>query len=183
MRAAIDRLVFDLRSLASTQAPVGEAVPPAGFAELARHHRLIMAVEAAHYHGLRLAARPDDYPPRIRELIQEGLAASAVEYREARLYRDSLEIQVDDPALWSGHYLTPATTGAAPGVATTGDPVFNVPWSYTGLPTVSFPIAFSPDGLPLAVQLAGKTDHDRWLLAAAAWVERMAGFEARPLPL
>ena len=39
---------------------------------------------------------------------------------------------------------------------TTGDPVFNSPWSFTGLPTASFPIAFSPDGLPLSLQLVGR---------------------------
>ena len=41
------------------------------------------------------------------------------------------------------HYLgnlvlmCPATTGPAPLAHTTGDPAFNSPWSYTGLPTIS----------------------------------------------
>lgn len=181
--AATDRLADDLRSLAATQASVEEAVPPAGFATLPRYHRLIMAVEAAKFHGSRLARHPEDYPPRIRQLIEEGLTAAAVEYREARLDRDSLDGQMSDPALWSGYYLTPAATGPAPDISTTGDPSFNVPWSYTGLPAVSFPIAHTQDGLPLSVQLVGRNDHDRWLLAAAAWVERVVRFEPRPLPL
>jgi Asp-tRNA(Asn)/Glu-tRNA(Gln) amidotransferase A subunit family amidase len=183
MRSAIDRLVLDLRSLSSTQALVTDVVPPAGFSSLPRHHRTMMAVEAATYHVERLAAHPDDYPPRIRELIEEGQTTSATRYREASLERDGLEIQMDDPAVWSGHYVTPATTGPAPDASTTGNPVFNSPWSFTGLPTVSFPIARGADGLPLAVQLVGKSEHDGWLLAAAAWVEQVVGFERRLPPV
>ena len=51
--------------------------------------------------------------------------------------------------------ITPATVSTAPDPSTTGDPAFNSPWSYTGLPTVSFPIGLAPDGLPVAVQLVG----------------------------
>src|SRR5207253_10031130 len=35
--------------------------------------------------------------------------------------------------------MAPATTGPAPLAATTGDPLFNSPWSYTGLPSLSLP--------------------------------------------
>ena len=52
-------------------------------------------------------------------------------------------------------WITPATVGTAPDPSTTGDPAFNSPWSYTGLPTVSFPIGLAPDGLPVAIQLIG----------------------------
>src|SRR5207248_6326962 len=60
MLAAIDRLVYDLRTLSSTQARVEDAVPPAAFAQVQRNHRIIMAVEAAKFHGSRLARHPDD---------------------------------------------------------------------------------------------------------------------------
>ena len=75
--------------------------------------------------------------------------------------------------------LTPATTGLAPDAATTGDPAFNSPWSYTGLPTVSLPCAWTADGLPLALQLVGKRWSEDRLLSYAAWCERAIGFEAR----
>jgi aspartyl-tRNA(Asn)/glutamyl-tRNA(Gln) amidotransferase subunit A len=79
--------------------------------------------------------------------------------------------------------LTPAATGPAPDVSTTGDPAFNSPWSYTGLPTVSLPFAWSPDGLPLSIQLIGWRRGEARLLGDAAWCERAIGFEPRPLPL
>jgi aspartyl-tRNA(Asn)/glutamyl-tRNA(Gln) amidotransferase subunit A len=67
--------------------------------------------------------------------------------------------------------VTPAAIGPAPGPETTGDPVFNAPWSLFGLPTVSFPVGLSPEGLPLAVQLIGRRDREGELFDAALWCE------------
>jgi aspartyl-tRNA(Asn)/glutamyl-tRNA(Gln) amidotransferase subunit A len=80
--------------------------------------------------------------------------------------------------------LCPATTGPAPGVATTGDPAFNSPWSYTGLPVVSFPVGLSEEGLPLAIQLVGKNDlYEEKLFQAAAWCENILAGRMPELPL
>jgi aspartyl-tRNA(Asn)/glutamyl-tRNA(Gln) amidotransferase subunit A len=160
-------------------------VPPAGFAELPKWHRLIMAVEAALVHGERLRRHPDDYPPRICALVEEGLAASAVDFRTARLHRDDLEEQVQATLFrrsGTSVFVTPAAPGVAPTPETTGDPAMNFPWSYLGLPTVSVPIAWA-DGLPLAAQLAGARDNEANLLAVAACFEAAVAFEPRPLPL
>ena len=50
---------------------------------------------------------------------------------------------------------------------------FNSPWSYTGLPTVSFPIALSADGLPLAMQLVGPARAEPELFRVAQWSEEV----------
>ena len=78
--------------------------------------------------------------------------------------------------------LTPAATGPAPDAATTGDPLFNSPWSFTGLPTVCFP-AGRADGLPLGIQLVGAPWSESGLLATAAWCESVLGFEVGEPPL
>jgi aspartyl-tRNA(Asn)/glutamyl-tRNA(Gln) amidotransferase subunit A len=152
-------------------ATVVDVALPAAFAEVLPRHRTIMAVESAAYHQTRLRRHPDDYPPRIRELIEEGLAYPAPEYARCRehqvqLRRDMLGCLADVDIL-----LTPATTGPAPAAATTGDPACNSPWSYVGFPTVCFLAGWSDDGLPLAVQLAGQPWSEGPLLAASAWCE------------
>jgi aspartyl-tRNA(Asn)/glutamyl-tRNA(Gln) amidotransferase subunit A len=68
--------------------------------------------------------------------------------------------------------ITPATLGPAPDTSTTGNPAFNSPWSFTGLPTVSLPIVVTQDGLPLAVQLTGRFLHDEELLRIAHWCQQ-----------
>ena len=50
-------------------------------------------------------------------------------------------------------YMMPAAIGPAPDTSTTGDPIFNSPWTFLDFPAVSLPVGLSDDGLPLAVQL------------------------------
>ncbi|HUR55493.1 MAG TPA: amidase [Gemmataceae bacterium] len=158
-------------------------LPPA-FGDVHPHHHNVMAVEAAGHHGERMRRYPDDYPPRARSLIEHGQSVSAPEYATTLEHFRSLreEIESSFVEVWRVFCL-PATSGPAPTAETTGDPAFNAPWSYVGLPTVSLPFAWTENGLPLAVQLTG----DRWceddLLAVAAMLEETIGFERRPLPL
>ena len=56
---------------AAADAVVKEVALPAGFAEVLARHRTVMAVEAAAFHGPRLRRHPQDYEPKIRQLLQE----------------------------------------------------------------------------------------------------------------
>jgi aspartyl-tRNA(Asn)/glutamyl-tRNA(Gln) amidotransferase subunit A len=143
-----------------------------------------MAVEAAAHHADRARRRPDDYPPRVRALLDEGLATPAPEYAACREHQRALRremVRLFDGPLAAG--LTPAATGPAPAAATTGDPGMNSPWSYVGLPTVSVPAGWSADGLPLAVQLVGGSGGLARVLAVAAMCEARVGFESKLPPV
>ena len=69
---------------------------------------------------------------------------------------------------------TPAAPGPAPeGLASTGDPRLNTPWTALGVPAISVPMP-AGGGLPLGLQLvaaAGADSADSALLAIAAEVE------------
>lgn len=146
---------------------------PAGFEQVTKQHRMIMAVEAAEFHEQRLEMEPDYFAPRIRELVEEGLAARAVDYVRAKAYQQSATREL--AALLAGEFemlACPAARGVAPDRSTTGDPVLNSPWSLAGLPTVSIPLALSPESLPLSIQLVGRHDGDFELIQAALWCER-----------
>jgi Asp-tRNA(Asn)/Glu-tRNA(Gln) amidotransferase A subunit family amidase len=148
---------------------------PAEFAEVLVRHRTVMAVEGAVFHGERIRRHPEDYLPNITQLLEEGLACSATEYAMCKQHQQKLRTSADH---WFDHVdvlLTPATTSQAPDRATTGDPAFNSPWSYTGLPTVSLPAGRSSDGLPMSIQLVGPPLGERNLLRAAAWCEKALG--------
>jgi aspartyl-tRNA(Asn)/glutamyl-tRNA(Gln) amidotransferase subunit A len=138
-----------------------------------RHHLTIMASEAAVIHGERLARRPDEYPPGIRGLIEKGLRSSAVDLMAAERHRDLLHEQsvAMFPDGWQVAAV-PATTGAAPDAATTGDFAPQGVWSYLGLPVVSLPFATDADGMPLAVQLVGWEWCEDSVLRTAAQLER-----------
>jgi aspartyl-tRNA(Asn)/glutamyl-tRNA(Gln) amidotransferase subunit A len=136
-------------------------------------------VEAAVYHEPRLKKHPEDYDPWIRQLLEEGLACSAVAYGRAKERQRLLREEILSCLDGVDALLVPATVGPAPPASSTGDPAFNSPWSFTGLPAVSFPSGWTPDGLPLAVQLVGLPWNEAELFAAAAWCEEQLKVERR----
>jgi aspartyl-tRNA(Asn)/glutamyl-tRNA(Gln) amidotransferase subunit A len=158
--------------------------PPEGFADVEAAHRTVMATEAGAYHEQRINEHPEDYPPNISGLIREGLSRSGVEYVRAMQlaahFRTALLAAIGETD-WT--YLTPATTSPAPTPETTGDPVFNSPWSLFGMPTVSLPAGWSIEGLPIGLQLVGAPHADDELLRRALWCEQTIRFEPRPVPL
>ncbi|MGZ3431662.1 MAG: amidase [Isosphaeraceae bacterium] len=141
------------------------------FEPMLRDHRVIMAAEAAAAHRELGDAKPPAYPPRIAELLREGDAIRDLDYLQACGHLSKHRLVMDEWLKRVDALVTPATLGAAPDPSTTGDPVFNSPWSLLGLPTVSFPIGLSADGLPLAVQLIGRARFDLHLLRTAQWCE------------
>jgi aspartyl-tRNA(Asn)/glutamyl-tRNA(Gln) amidotransferase subunit A len=161
---------------------VRSVMPPAGFESVLADHHCVMATEAAAYHGPRFARHPEDYPPKITELIRTGLNTPAPVYQRALAHQaESMESHQDLGSPYP--LLTPATVDVPRDLSSTGDPAFNSPWSFLGYPTISLPVAWSGDGLPVAVQLVGGPLGEIETFAHAAYLERALGFERRPLPL
>lgn len=169
VNALMDQVSQTLRKQGAT---VSDVALPAGFSEVVARHRTIMAVEAAAFHGERLHRHPEDYPPKIRGLLDEGLACPASEYARCKEFQRNLSIETLGCFSGFDALLCPATTGAAPDAASTGDPAFNSPWSLVGLPVVSMVAGKSGDGLPLAIQLVGTAWGEAELFEAAAWCEK-----------
>jgi Asp-tRNA(Asn)/Glu-tRNA(Gln) amidotransferase A subunit family amidase len=171
-----------IETLRKAGAAIEEVVLPAEFGDVLRQHRIVMAVEAAQFHRTRLERHPEEYPPNIRKLLDEGIRCPAHDYAEAKAQQQRLSSLVrsllDDMVL-----VVPATTGPAPTAETTGNPAFNSPWSFTGLPVISFPVAFAPNGLPLAIQFAGGEYREPQLFRVAEWAEAAIGFETGLPPI
>jgi aspartyl-tRNA(Asn)/glutamyl-tRNA(Gln) amidotransferase subunit A len=174
--AMIDRAAA---TLAAGGATVGDVHLPGTFDEVLARHRTVMAVEAAAYHESRLRRHPEDYGPCITKLLGEGIACSGPEYARTKQHQEILSKEMRSLLGRDGILLLPATTSPAPDAATTGDPAFNSPWSYTGLPVVSFVAGWTEDGLPLSLQLVGNAWSESNLLAAAAWCERVLAVPPR----
>ena len=164
-----------LERLAATGAEVREVALPASFGTMHAQHRLLMAVDGAEWHEKLYAQSGREYLPCIRALLDEGLAARAIDYARAREHQLQLRREFEEAFAGVDALVCPATASPAPDVATTGDPAFNAPWSYTGLPVVSFPISLSPDGLPLALQVVGRRMEEGELFRTAAWCEGHVG--------
>jgi aspartyl-tRNA(Asn)/glutamyl-tRNA(Gln) amidotransferase subunit A len=171
--AAMERLRGGGAAMASVELPES-------FFQVREMHYSIMAVEAARQHAAQFAAHRAQYAPKITELIEDGLATEARKYEQALLHQQKFQ---EDMAALLAEFdaaITPATVTAAPTIDTTGDPRFNSPWSYAGLPTVSIPCGLTDEGLPVGVQLIGEAGNDDSLLEVARWCEERLAFDAVP---
>jgi aspartyl-tRNA(Asn)/glutamyl-tRNA(Gln) amidotransferase subunit A len=160
-----------LDRFAQAGAQIADVALPAAFDDVLRCHRVIMTTEMAVHHRDSLAAHARDYLPCIRSLVEEGLRADPAEYARCKAHQQALSREIAAAFGDADVLVCPAAVGPAPTPETTGDPAFNAPWSYTGLPTVSFPIGLSADGLPLAIQLVGRLNDESRLFSAATWCE------------
>lgn len=159
-----------------------EEVPlPPSAGEIHDAGQLVLRAEAAAYHEARFSRHADDYRPRIRALIESGLQVRVAEFARAQHVRRRFRGEVS--ALFDRYdaLMMPVAPTAAPrGLGSTGDPVLCAPWSFAGLPSIALPSGLSPDGLPLAVQLACGAFQEERLLRVARWCETVLGFVAAP---
>ena len=68
--------------------------------------------------------------------------------------------------------LAPSAPGEAPGIESTGDPIFGLMWTLLHLPCLTLPCGAGPGGLPLGVQLIGARGGDAALFPNAEWARR-----------
>ncbi len=169
------RPVFEaaLDALTGQGVQIAEVDDPFDFEDIIRDHRWIMSAEAANIHSAWLDEFPQDYPDRIRELILEGRLVMALDYLAARDRQvwELVELFRSMRCFGRGPIVTPATIGTATDPSTTGDPAFNSPWSFLGVPTVSFPVGLAADRMPLSLQLVGIPLREDNFLRIAEWCE------------
>lgn len=155
---------------------------PTSFADVVRSHRMVMAVESAAYHREMFAARRAEYGPRITGLLDEGLAATSTDYSRALALQLTFRRDMERLILETGvdGLVMPAVSNTAPSADTTGEPSFQAPWSFAGLPVVSMPCGLGDDGLPVCVQFVGQAWCEEGLLVAAAECEKRFGWAESP---
>ena len=166
-RAALERL-------AEAGADVVDFATDADFEELRTAHSIIMAVEAAGIHEADFAERPDDFGPRIRASIERGHLTPAVAFIRAQRKREQFRRAILRDMADVDVLLTPSTPEPAPrDLDTTGDMIFQSPWTTCGFPAITLPSGLAANGLPLGVQLKPPPHSPKRnrLLSAAAWCE------------
>ena len=170
-----------VQRLAQAGAVIEEIGLPDSFATAHSCQRIVSNVECAAFHEEFFRERADEYGPRIRSSIEMGMLTPGVRYLQAQRLRR--QFRQDMIAMVKGVdvVLTPATPAPAPrDLSNTGDPLFQVPWTSAGLPTIVVPSGLSEEGLPLAVQLGGLPMEEGKLLAAARWCEDTLGVSLSP---
>lgn len=127
-------------------------------------------VDVMFYEGARVhEARWKEHGKRLldlADLVEKGLKMPAEQYERARRQIADGRTRVTELYRTTPVMLVPAATGPAPrGLATTGDPRMNAPWTAIGTPAISIPMPGA--GLPLGLQLTAGHGQDARVLRAA----------------
>ena len=170
-----------VQRLAAAGAEVIDLGLPDSFKTAHSAQRIVMNVECAAFHEQFHATKANDYGPRVRSGMEMGMLVPATKYLQAQRLRRQFRQDMVQMVSQVDVVITPATPAPAPKDRnTTGDAAFQVPWTTSGLPTVTLPSGLSEDGMPLAVQLGGLPFEEGKLLGAAKWCESVLGVVLSP---
>ena len=171
--AALEAFESQLARLAAAGVTVWRVPNFEDIAAINQRHRDLTAAEFAETHARWFDEFGALYRPRTAALVRTGRAVTP-EARAAGL-RGRLGLRERLHRLMTEHgidaWVSPSATGTAPeGLASTGDPAMNLPWTHAGVPAVSLPAGLAANGLPFGLQITARFGVDEALLA---WAERL----------
>ena len=172
---ATKRLIEDsARTLERAGAKVTDFAFAPELAGLYDDHSVVMEYEAARALAWEYNTHKHLMSASLIAHIEPGLKHPRARYDEAQ--RNAIRYRA-----WLAHafvdfdfLLTPSAPGEAPkGLESTGNAMFNRPWTFFGVPCVTVPAGKGPLGLPLGVQIVGPYLEDARTLAWAHWTMEM----------
>jgi aspartyl-tRNA(Asn)/glutamyl-tRNA(Gln) amidotransferase subunit A len=160
--------------------------------QLAAAAQLVVAVEASAFHKRWLIERPQDYGPQVLMRLQNGLAIPGVSYLEAMRWRGPALAAYLAAVAGTDAVIVPGAPVPAPTLAESdvgngpdADAViqrltrFTRPVNYLGVPSLAIPSGFTKNGLPVGMQLIGRSFDEAMLLRIGAAFQRATDFHER----
>ena len=154
--------------------------------------QLVLATEAAAFHKRWMIERPQDYGAQVLMRLQNGLAIPAVSYLDAMRWRGPALSAYLAAVAGTDAVLVPVAPVPAPTVAESdvgnspgAEAViqrltkFTRPVNYLGLPSLAIPSGFTRGGLPVAMQLIGRSFDEAMLLRIGAAFQRATDHHAQ----
>ena len=151
--------------------------------------QLVLAAEAAAFHKRWMIERPQDYGAQVLMRLQNGLAIPAVTYLEAMRWRGPGLAAYLAAVSGTDAVLAPVMPVPAPTIAESdvgnsdgAEAViqrltrFTRPVNYLGLPSLAIPSGFTKSGLPVGMQLIGRSFDEAMLLRIGAAFQRATDF-------
>jgi amidase len=152
-------------------------VPPLEEDEFAAWYTLT-AAEAAAVHEATFPSRAQEYGASFRQFLSTGREISSVQLAKASFARqqavgrmapafDGIDLlacptlasesfRYNPEDAYAGHDPDRNVSAGVPAEYWVRNDRFLTTWNYNGYPTLSLPCGFSPDGIPLSLQLVGK---------------------------
>lgn len=162
-----------------------ESVELAPLADYTECNRVILSFESYRIHARWLAERPDDYGALARERIGNGASVTADDYAAALARREALTGGMEDCLTGVDALVCASGMTAAYSIDDAAEIARNymrharAPFNVTGHPALGLPIGFSSRGLPLGMQIAGRTFDEETLYRVGHAYEQTCGWHRR----
>jgi amidase len=141
---------------------------------------ILCAKEAVAAHAANFPSRKNEYGPYFRGFLETGAATNATDYAKAVQYRKDLSTKYRAVLSTVDAFIYPAGNGGAFSIsketnygsmavfnaardkyANSYNPplgafVYTYPADFSGTPTITLPVGFSTEGIPLSMQIAGQ---------------------------
>ncbi|MEV0261972.1 amidase [Streptomyces sp. NPDC050617] len=144
------------------------------YEEIVRQQFLVNRYEVARAHADWFSRHERYYREETVAAIRQGHGIARADYEGALRFRGEFRARLSRTMEEAGIdlWIMPAAPGPAPrGIATTGNAIMNLPWSYAGAPALTVPADRTADGLPLGLQTAAAPGADEYLIASGAGIE------------
>jgi aspartyl-tRNA(Asn)/glutamyl-tRNA(Gln) amidotransferase subunit A len=160
--------------------------------QLSSASQIVLAAEAAAFHKRWMIERLEDYGPQVRMRLENGLAIPAITYLEAMRWRGPALSAHTEAVAGVDAVIAPVSPVPAPTIAESdvgggagAEAViqrltrFTRPVNYLGLPSLALPSGFARNGLPVGMQLIGRSFDEATLLRIGAAFQRATDFHDR----
>jgi aspartyl-tRNA(Asn)/glutamyl-tRNA(Gln) amidotransferase subunit A len=160
--------------------------------QLSSASQLVLAVEAAAFHKRWMIERLEDYGPQVRMRLENGLAVPGVTYLEAMRWRGpalsahnaavaGVDAVIAPVSPIPAPTIAESDVGSGPGAEAVIQRLtrFTRPVNYLGVPSLSIPSGFTRRGLPVGMQLIGRSFDEATLLRIGAAFQRATDFHDR----
>lgn len=187
---ALEQVATQLAALGADMVDVNVT----GIEEGAEYWYTLTAVEAARHHADYYPQRADDYGPVFQGLLEHGHSRSGLEVSAAYTARARVRQVLSRVFTGVDLLLCPSLAGPAPALAEfppqlvlpaeAVPPIvlYQAPFNFSGSPTISVPMGFSGDGLPLSLQLVGRHCEEALLVQVAHAYEKATDWHQRIAP-
>ena len=162
--------------LAGAGAKVVEISLPDPYPGLSEANPTIMTFEGCRSLADELSRHPELVSDRLKERMLPAESTPYAHYKAAVMLARQCANRFSDVLGEADALLVPSAVGEAPwSLESTGNALFNRPWTTMGAPCVTLPRFVGDSGLPVGIQLVGRIGEDEQLLDVSAWAERALG--------
>ena len=160
------------RTLAAAGAHIADVTLDDSFAALDEIQIELSSYEFYRALSFERTRHPELISPHLLGRITAGGKVTRQRYEQCVAATEQARQRIADTFRDFDILISPSAPGEAPGIESTGEPIFGLLWTLLRLPCLTLPYGKGPSGLPLGIQFAAASGKDKTLFLHAEWSDR-----------